>query len=138
LAKEIGADFTVNISSDFSKIKDVVSSITKGNGIDVMIDCVGVENTISNSIRLLNKGGTLAVVGLFGDQIKLSIINSVINEYKIHGSLWGNYNELREVLRLESKDKLKHKINRFDLRDINKAVNKLQNGEILGRAVIVP
>ena len=57
---------------------------------------------------------------------------------RIHCSFWGNYNELRDVISLASKGKLKHKINRFALRDINKAINKLQNGEILGRAVIVP
>lgn len=138
LAKEIGADFTINNSVDFSKLKDEVSAITKGKGIDVIIDCVGAENTVYNSIRLLNKGGTLVVVGLFGNQMTFPLVPSVINEYKIHGSLWGNYNELREVIRLASKGKLKHKINRFALRDINKAINKLQNGEILGRAVIVP
>lgn len=138
LAKEIGADFTINNSVDFSKLKDEVSAITKGKGIDVIIDCVGAENTVYNSIRLLNKGGTLVVVGLFGNQMTFPLVPSVINEYKIHGSLWGNYNELREVIKLASKGKLKHKINRFALRDINKAINKLQNGEILGRAVIVP
>ncbi|HSF00673.1 MAG TPA: NAD(P)-dependent alcohol dehydrogenase [Nitrososphaeraceae archaeon] len=138
LAKEIGADFTINNSVDFSKLKDEVSAITKGKGIDVIIDCVGAENTVYNSIRLLNKGGTLVVVGLFGNQMTFPLVPSVINEYKIHGSLWGNYNELREVIKLASKGKLKHKINRFALRDINKSINKLQNGEILGRAVIVP
>jgi propanol-preferring alcohol dehydrogenase len=138
LAKEIGSDFTINNSIEFSKIKDQVLAITKGKGIDVIIDCVGAENTVNNSIKLLNKGGTLVVVGLFGDQMTFPLVPSVINEYKIHGSLWGNYNELREVITLASKGKLKHKINRFALGDINKAINKLQNGEILGRAVIVP
>ncbi len=138
LAKEIGSDFTINNSIEFSKIKDQVLAITKGKGIDVIIDCVGAENTVNNSIKLLNKGGTLVVVGLFGDQMTFPLVPSVINEYKIHGSLWGNYNELREVITLASTGKLKHKINRFALGDINKAINKLQNGEILGRAVIVP
>jgi propanol-preferring alcohol dehydrogenase len=138
LAKEIGADFAINNSVDFSNVKDEVFVITKGKGLDVIIDCVGAENTVNNSIRLLNKSGTLVVVGLFGKQMTFPLVPSVINEYKIHGSLWGNYNELREVIRLASKGKLRHKINRFFLRDINKAINKLKNGEILGRAVIVP
>jgi propanol-preferring alcohol dehydrogenase len=138
LAKEIGADFTINNSVDFSKVKDAVFEITKGKGINVMIDCVGAENTVNNSIRLLNKGGTLVVVGLFGDKMTFPLVSSVINEYKILGSLWGNYNELREVITLASKGLLKHKIKRFALGDINNAINKLQNGEILGRAVIVP
>ena len=66
------------------------------------------------------------------------IVSSVINESKIRGSLWGNFNELREAISLESKGLIKHKINRFALGDINKAINKLQNGQILGREVIIP
>jgi propanol-preferring alcohol dehydrogenase len=83
LAKEIGSDFTINNSIEFSKIKDQVLAITKGKGIDVIIDCVGAENTVNNSIKLLNKGGTLVVVGLFGDQMTFPLVPSVINEYKI-------------------------------------------------------
>jgi propanol-preferring alcohol dehydrogenase len=82
LAKEIGADFTINNSVDFSKLKGEVSAITKCECIDVIIDCVGAENTVYNSIILLNKGDTL-VVGLFGNQMTFPLVPSVINEYKI-------------------------------------------------------
>jgi alcohol dehydrogenase, propanol-preferring len=53
LAKEIGADHILKISSssqsNLSKIKEEVSRITNGKGIDVIIDCVGAENTIYDS-----------------------------------------------------------------------------------------
>ena len=42
----------------------------------------------------------LVVVGLFGNQIKMPLVQSVINEYQVRCSLWGNYNELREVIEL--------------------------------------
>lgn len=53
-------------------------------------------------------------------------------------SLWGNYNELCEVIELAANHKLKHELNRFSLSDINKAVDLLKGGNIRGRAVIVP
>ena len=37
---------------------------TKGNGADVVIDCVGAEHTIHNSVKILGKGGTVVLVGL--------------------------------------------------------------------------
>jgi propanol-preferring alcohol dehydrogenase len=153
LALETGADFALNISKPsapsaqnasapsadhLSSIKSKLSRITSGKGVDVIIDCVGAENTIYDSIRLLNKGGTLVIVGLFGNQIKAPLVPFVISEYKIYGSLWGNYNELREVIELAAKRKLKHKINKFSLSDINKAIDLLKNGNVMGRAVIVP
>ena len=79
-------------------VREEVLKITAGNGVDVVIDCVGAENTIYDSIRLLNKRGILVVVGLFGTNIKIPLVPSVTNEYSIYGSLWGNYNELSEVI----------------------------------------
>lgn len=143
LAQEAGADFTIDIStsskeSNLPQIKEEVSRITKGKGIDVIIDCVGAENTIYNSIRLLSKGGCLVIVGLFGNNIKAPLVPSVLNEYKIFGSLWGNYNELREVLWLATNGRIKPRISKFPLSDINHAIDLLKNGKILGRGVIVP
>jgi propanol-preferring alcohol dehydrogenase len=143
LAQEAGADFTIDIStsskeSNLPQIKSEVSRITKGKGIDVIIDCVGAENTIYNSIRLLSKGGCLVIVGLFGNNIKAPLVPSVLNEYKICGSLWGNYNELREVLWLATNGRIKPRISKFPLSDINDAIDLLKNGKILGRGVIVP
>jgi propanol-preferring alcohol dehydrogenase len=143
LAKQIGADDILKISSAGSKshparIKEDISRITNGKGIDVVVDCVGAENTIYDSLRILKKGGALVVVGLFGDEIKVPLLQLVINEYKVFGSLWGNYNELCEVIELAANHKLRHKVSRFSLSDINKAVDLLKGGNIKGRAVIVP
>ena len=66
------------------KIKEQVLKATNGRGV------------VYNSIRLLKKGGMHVLVGLFGNQITLPPVSSVINEYSIICSLWGNYNELRE------------------------------------------
>ena len=76
-------------------IKDEIMKITEGNGIDVVIDCVGAENTISDSFRAISRGGAIVVVGLFGRLKKIPVAPLVTNEYKKMGSFWGNYNELR-------------------------------------------
>jgi alcohol dehydrogenase, propanol-preferring len=143
LAQEVGADFTIGLcppsqESNLPQIKEEVLRITKGKGIDVIIDCVGAESTIYNSIKLLSRAGCLVIVGLFGKNIKAPLVPSVINEYKIHCSLWGNYNELREVIELAVRGRIKHRINKFSLSDINQAINLLKNGKMLGRAVIIP
>jgi propanol-preferring alcohol dehydrogenase len=152
LAKRMGADFTINMSSSQIKyqggeqqlqraggIREKILEITKGKGINVVIDCVGTENTIYDSIRLLSKGGVLVLVGLFGNQIKMPLVLFVIGEYSVIGSLWGNYNELCEVIELaKTSGKLKHSIRKFALEDINEAISLLKEGKIVGRAVIVP
>ncbi len=40
--------------------------------------------------------------------------------------LWGNYNELCEVIELAANHKLKHELTRFSLPEINKAIDLLK------------
>ena len=46
------------------------------------------------------------LVGLFGKQINIPAFPAVANEYQFYGSLWGNYNELAEVIELAKIGKL--------------------------------
>ncbi len=137
LAKNCGAYYVINITKS-TDIKDEVIKITSSRKIDVIIDFVGSENTISDSIRIISKGGAIVVVGLFKNFIKVSLVPLVLNEYKIIGSLWGNYNELREVIELQSQGKIKSNIRKFSLNEINQAIDLLKQGEIVGRGVIIP
>ncbi|HET7344578.1 MAG TPA: NAD(P)-dependent alcohol dehydrogenase [Nitrososphaeraceae archaeon] len=137
LAERLGADYTINTKMQ-QDIKKEVLQMTSGNGLNVVVDCVGTEETIRNSVRTLSKGGVLVMVGLFGGQINMPLISAVINEYQVICSLWGNYNELREVIEFAKDQKIKHSIHSFPLTEINKAIDSLRVGNIEGRAVIVP
>lgn len=140
LAEKFGADHVVNVS----KLQNIRSEITskisegKGTGVDVVIDCVGADATIEDSCKILNKGGSIVVVGLFGSQIKIPLVRAVIQEYQAYGSLWGNYSELREVIELAKTGKINHSIQKFSLNEINEAIQLLKNGKIVGRGVIIP
>jgi propanol-preferring alcohol dehydrogenase len=140
LAEKFGADHVVNVS----KLQNIRSEITskisegKGTGVDVVIDCVGADATIEDSCKILNKGGSIVVVGLFGSQIKIPLVRAVLQEYQAYGSLWGNYSELREVIELAKIGKINHSIQKFPLNEINEAIQLLKNGKIVGRGVVIP
>jgi alcohol dehydrogenase, propanol-preferring len=140
LAEKFGADYVVNVSNSQNIRSEILSKITEGRrtGVDVVIDCVGAEATVEDSCRILNKGGSLVIVGLFGSQIKIPLVRAVLQEYQVYGSLWGNYNELCEVIELAKAGKIKHNIQKFPLSEINEAMQLLKNGEIVGRGVIIP
>lgn len=109
LAEKFGAEHVVNVSKSQNIRSEITSKISegKGTGVDVVIDCVGADATIEDSCRILNKGGSLLVVGLFGSQIKIPLVRTVLQEYLAYGSLWGNYIELREVIELAKTGKIK-------------------------------
>jgi propanol-preferring alcohol dehydrogenase len=138
LALQSGAaDYTLNLRKS-QDIKSEIHRITEGEGVSAIIDCVGTEETIRNSARMLAKGGILVVVGLLGSEITLPLVQSVINEYQVQCSLWGNYNELGEVIELAKRHKIKHNIQRFKLNEINDAIELLKKGRISGRGVVIP
>jgi propanol-preferring alcohol dehydrogenase len=137
LAKKVGADFTLNISN-WEEIRDNIDVVTNGQGIDVVLDSVGLESTINMAANILNKNGAIVVVGLFGNEIRTPLFQTVIKEFQIFGSLWGNYNELCEVIELAKKGKIKHYIHKFSLSKVNDAIDLLRTGNISGRAVITP
>ncbi len=132
-----GADFAVNISEPHD-IKNKVEKITKGNGIDVILDTVGSENTINIGANFLSKSGAMVLVGLFGKEVKFPLFQTVLNEYQVYGSLWGNYNELCEVIELAKSGIIKHQVQEFSLSEVNDAIDLLVTGNIDGRGVIIP
>ena len=135
LAKKFGADYGLVMSEGLGK---QVRELTGGRGVDLVLDCAGSDNTVSASAGLLGKGGVLAIVGLFGQTIKIPLFPAVINENVVAGSLWGNYNELAEVVELARLGKIQHSLRAFALDDINEAIDMLKSGQIAGRAVITP
>jgi propanol-preferring alcohol dehydrogenase len=72
-------DHALNISSNAPDIREQVTKIT-GKGVDVVIDCVGAENTIRDAFRILNKGGALVVVCLFGNEVKIPLVPAIVSE----------------------------------------------------------
>ncbi len=140
LAEKLGADYVINISSSQNIRSEIISRISEvgSTGFDVVIDCVGAEDSIEQSCRVLNKAGCLVILGLFGNQIKIPLVRAVLQEYQVYGSLWGNYNELCEVIELAKGNKIKHNIQKFTLDEINEALQLLISGEIVGRGVVIP
>ena len=57
-----------------------------GQGIDAIIDCVGVQATREQAIRLVNPGGIIVLVGLGQDQSLLSMNHAVRQEISLVGS----------------------------------------------------
>jgi alcohol dehydrogenase, propanol-preferring len=86
LAKEVGADFTLNITKS-EDIRNKIDIIIEGQGIDVVLDTVGLESTLNAAVNILNRNGAIVVVGLFGREIRTPFFQTVIKEFHIFGSL---------------------------------------------------
>jgi len=83
-AKRVGAKETVNPTTE--DVARTVQKLTNGIFADVVLDFVGVNQTIEKAIDCVGKGGRFVLVGIGAKSIRLSPYKSIIgNEMEIVG-----------------------------------------------------
>jgi NADPH2:quinone reductase len=136
LAKSLGADFTFNYNENPDYHKDIYK-ITNKRGVDIVGDSAG-QATWERSIRVLRKGGRLVTCGATTGPIAKTNINLLFwNQLDLLGSTMGTRSELREVLNLVWKGKLKPVVDRIlPLSDVQKAHVLLEEGKQFGKIIL--
>jgi L-iditol 2-dehydrogenase len=85
IARQCGLD---NVSSPTKEtLKEAKARVFGADGFDVALECVGVEPTITAAIEEIEKGGTLVVVGVFGEKPRVDMGLVQDRELNIHGTL---------------------------------------------------
>ena len=133
LAAGLGADAVL----DGEGVADAVRDLSDGRGADLVMDFVGNDQTHAAGMEMLTRGGTYSIVG-FGGTVTVPSAAMVGNENTIVGNLVGSWIDLWEVLQLHARGKLTLKTERHSLDDVNDVLAKLREGEVTGRAVLVP
>jgi alcohol dehydrogenase, propanol-preferring len=137
VAKKNGADITIN-----SKKEDPVKAImelTDKLGADALIDFVNASKTVETDMQFLRRRARLVLVGLFGGELKLSLVMMPTRAYKIIGSYTGTISDMIELVSLARRGVIKPVVsNRFKLEQATEALTMLKDGKILGRGVINP
>ncbi len=137
VAREFGADHVISTrGKTLAEVREELERACGQPELDAVIDCAGAEDVVRLGFGLLGIGGHYASVGLVGDRIDIPLFPFVAREYTYHGSFWGNYNDLSEVLSLAQQGRLRHSVKTVLFDDINENVEMLRSGDIVGRAVI--
>ena len=137
IAKEYGADHI--ISTTGKSHDEVAKELKEAVGqpdLDAIIDCTGAEEMIQLGFELLSISGHYADVGLVGDRIDIPLFPRVSREQVFHGSFWGNYTDISEVMSLMGEGKVRHTVKIFGFDEINENLDLLRSGDIVGRAVM--
>ena len=135
VAREYGADHVIcTRDKSVDDIRKELAAATGRSELDAVIDCAGAAEMIRTGFQLLGIGGHYASVGLVGDRIDIPLFPLVAREYTYHGSFWGNYTDLSEVMALASAGKIRHTVKPITFDQINENIDLLRTGEIVGRA----
>jgi len=133
LAAELGADEVI----DGRAPVDAVRELTGGRGADLVFDFVGTDQSHADSAAMLARGGTYSVIG-YGGTIAVPSGAFVGNEHTVVGNLVGTWVDLWELLQLHAAGRIVLKTEVHPLDDVNEVLAKLRDGEVTGRAVLVP
>ena len=130
LAGELGADVAVG---DARSVRDA----TDGRGADVVFDFVGTDQTHADAMSILARGGTLSIIG-YGGTLSLPTNALVVNEHSVVANLVGTWIDLWEILQLHAAGRITLKTETHPLEQVNDVLAKLRDGDVTGRAVLVP
>ena len=137
VAKENGADEIVS-PKDGDPAKRVMD-ITDNLGADAIIDFVNASKTVETDMKMLRRRGRAVLVGLFGGELKLSLVSMPTRAYRLIGSYTGSLSDLIELVSLAKRGVIEPVVShRFKLSQATHALQMLKDGKILGRGVINP
>jgi propanol-preferring alcohol dehydrogenase len=131
LARELGAEFTVNAAND-----DPIAAIQKLGGADQAIALAVSPRSFEQAFGSLRRGGTLVFVALPADnKVELPIFETVLGGIQVVGSIVGTRADLREVFELHAAGKTVVHSEVRPLEAVNDAIADVEAGRVTARVV---
>src|SRR5262245_5664044 len=134
LAREYGADNVVSSGPDAA---DQSRQLTGGVGAAFVLDCVGVNATLSTAVAALSWRGRLTLVGAGGGSIPFDFFKMPPGAQLVT-SLNGGGLALKEVVDMAALGRLRILVDRYPLNKAKQAYDDFEHGRLVGRAVLIP
>lgn len=98
MAKELGADYVVNVETD--DLHALVQSLTHGYGADAAIDCSGSDVGINSCCDELRKEGIFTNFAIGKPKIEFNMSNVIYREIQVRGSMSTIPHNWKQAVRL--------------------------------------
>lgn len=105
MAKTLGADYTINVMK--SDLKKTIDQITKGAGVDVVLECSGSQKAANDALDVIKKQGYYTQIGLFSKPITIDFERISYKELKVTGSLGSRWTSWEKAIQLIELGKVK-------------------------------
>jgi alcohol dehydrogenase, propanol-preferring len=131
LAETLGAAHSLNAAST-----NVAKELKAQGGVHVALVTSAAKAAYDTAFACVRPTGTLLVVGLPPENICFPPILMAAKEVRIHASAVGTRQDLREVLAMASKGKIRCHVATHRLSDVNLVLDQLRQGQVSGRIVL--
>lgn len=135
LALQLGAELALP-SDDDARTK--IREFSGGAGASAVLDFVGVDATLTLAARTIRQLGSIIAVGLGGGHLDFRVGATLPWGASISTGYGGSRADLTEVVALAEAGRINPHLEKYPFSEVEDALAKLQKGEIVGRAVMVP
>jgi D-arabinose 1-dehydrogenase-like Zn-dependent alcohol dehydrogenase len=108
-----------------------------GSPADVVFDFVGTHETLDLAASVVAPGGLVELVGEAGGSMRFGFEAPPVESW-LTTVAWGSPDDLRDVVRLARRGRLRWDIEPVPLADAQAAHDRLRAGQVAGRLVLVP
>lgn len=116
-----------------------VQELSRGQGADVVVELVGVTDTLQAGVAALGRRGRLVLVGYSADLLTVSPLGLVVAEQRVVASVGATYTELGGAVALGAAGELRVPVAAsLPLAEVNDALDRLRAGAVTGRLVLQP
>jgi propanol-preferring alcohol dehydrogenase len=134
LAKHVGAHHALR--SDEQAVA-AIRTLTGGVGAQAVFDFVGAPPTVQIARKSVAMDGVVQLVGIGGGTLPTGFFSTPYGA-SVRAPYWGTRAELMEVLDLARSGAVHVEVERYTLDEAPEAYRRLHDGEVRGRAVVVP
>jgi propanol-preferring alcohol dehydrogenase len=134
LARRVGAHEVVESNDDAAAR---IRELTGGLGVNAVFDFVVIQPTIDLGKSVIRMGGDQVLVGVGMGSTGVGFIAGPY-DWRVRAPYWGSLPELYEVLDLARAGDVNVVTETFSLEDAPLAYERLHEGSLEGRAVVVP
>ncbi|HMO48106.1 MAG TPA: NAD(P)-dependent alcohol dehydrogenase [Rubrivivax sp.] len=135
-ARALGAEHTVN-TRDPKQAAEQIRALVGARGADVALDFVGAQPTVELCAAVVGRASRLTIVGLAGGTLHYAADQPPYG-CEVSVPYWGTRAELIEVIALAEAGRVRAEVETFPLEQAIDVYQRLREGRIRGRAVLVP
>jgi len=95
-ARKVGIDITCNVNKE--PIADAVAREFGADGFEAGMEVAGVESSLASLVSTIGKGGTLLIIGVYGEKPKVDMSVVCEHELNIKGSMMYRHEDWQQAV----------------------------------------
>ncbi|MTD54250.1 zinc-dependent alcohol dehydrogenase [Amycolatopsis pithecellobii] len=122
LGRALGAGLALNTHDDDAVA--LIREATAGEGADVVLECSGAAPAVDEALRMTRRGGTIVLVGFFGESVTTDLNHAVMNDITLRTVRGEGAGSLARAVSLAARGRLDTEIlvtHHFPLEEVSEA-----------------